>query len=57
MSLLSPSCMLLLSSRRTVDGREIRPLKEEQLVEQCNLIKEKGLKNVGAHRDGCTNLR
>ena len=32
---------------RTVDGREIRPLNEEQLVEQCNIIKEKGLKNVG----------
>ncbi|KZT70497.1 hydantoinase [Daedalea quercina L-15889] len=29
-----------------IDGREIRPLKEEQLVEQCKLIKEKGLKNV-----------
>ncbi|KAH9835241.1 hydantoinase/oxoprolinase [Rhodofomes roseus] len=29
-----------------IDGREIRPLKEEQLIEQCRLIREKGLKNV-----------
>ncbi|KAF9819430.1 hypothetical protein IEO21_02173 [Rhodonia placenta] len=29
-----------------IDGREIVPLVEEQVVEQCALIKEKGLKNV-----------
>ena len=29
-----------------VDGREIVPMKESQLVEQCHLIKAKGLKNV-----------
>ena len=30
-----------------VDGREIMPMKESQIVEQCKLIKSKGLKNVG----------
>ena len=30
----------------TVDGREIKPVREEQVVEQCKIIREKGLKNV-----------
>ncbi|OCH93351.1 DUF917-domain-containing protein [Obba rivulosa] len=29
-----------------IDGREISPLKEEQIVTQCTIIKEKGIKNV-----------
>ena len=29
-----------------VDGREIVPMKEAQIVEQCEIIKAKGLKNV-----------
>ncbi|KAI0372037.1 DUF917-domain-containing protein [Pilatotrama ljubarskyi] len=29
-----------------IDGREILPLDEQQLIEQCALIKQKGLKNV-----------
>ena len=30
----------------TVDGREIFPLSEQQIVDQCAIIREKGLKNV-----------
>ncbi|KAI0694195.1 hydantoinase/oxoprolinase [Cytidiella melzeri] len=29
-----------------IDGREIVPLKEEQVIEQCKIIREKGLRNV-----------
>ncbi|TFK90339.1 hydantoinase/oxoprolinase [Polyporus arcularius HHB13444] len=29
-----------------IDGREIFPLKEEQILQECAIIKEKGLKNV-----------
>ncbi|KAH9941324.1 hydantoinase/oxoprolinase [Epithele typhae] len=29
-----------------IDGREIRPINEAQIVEQCAIVKEKGLKNV-----------
>ena len=31
-----------------VDGKEIFPLNEQQVVEQCATIKEKGLKNVSS---------
>lgn len=34
-----------------VDGREIKPVKEEQLIEECKVIKEKGLRNVRARID------
>ncbi|CAL1709132.1 unnamed protein product [Somion occarium] len=29
-----------------IDGREIAPLNEQQLVEECKIIKEKGIRNV-----------
>ncbi|TFY55280.1 hypothetical protein EVJ58_g8349 [Rhodofomes roseus] len=29
-----------------IDGREILPLNEDQITEQCNIIKRKGLRNV-----------
>lgn len=32
--------------RLLVDGREIVPMKESQIVEQCQIIKSKGLNNV-----------
>ena len=34
------------TNHSTVDGREILPLNERQIVEQCRIIQEKGLKNV-----------
>lgn len=32
-----------------VDGREIAPLKESEIVEQCRIIREKGLNHVGIY--------
>ncbi|KAI0088853.1 DUF917-domain-containing protein [Irpex rosettiformis] len=29
-----------------IDGREIKPVSEDQLIEQCRVIREKGLQNV-----------
>lgn len=31
---------------RAVDGREIAPLNERQLVDACKVIQERGIKNV-----------
>lgn len=36
----------LFSSKQLVDGREILPLGEAQLAEQCDIIRHKGLQNV-----------
>lgn len=44
-SMLFKSCKIC-SSRRSVDGREILPLDEAQLAEQCNIITHEGLQNV-----------
>lgn len=34
--------------RLPVDGRDILPLNEQQIVEQCALVKAKGFKSVSA---------
>lgn len=39
----------ILTIQFVVDGREIAPLNEAQIIEQCSQIKAKGLNNVRFH--------